>query len=105
MQALGLSADSRSPETGARSGAGLGGALPSRTLDRGSPLLWVAAVATVLMAHAAAFYAMTRESDDPLAGNGGQIVDAISVTLVAGDVLETRDPQTVPVPASAAASV
>ena len=76
-----------------------------RKVDRATPLLWGTAVALVLTAHGAALYAMTREPDDPFAGSGGQVIDAISVTMVASDVLEAREQPPAPTPASAAASV
>ena len=58
------------------------------------------------MAHAAVLYAMAREPDESLAGGGGQQIDAISVTMVSSNVLESREPERPqPAPAAAAASV
>ena len=74
-------------------------------MDRATPLLWGAAIAAVLTAHAAALYAMTRAPNDPFAGSGGQVIDAISVTMVASDVLEARELPPVPTPVSAASLV
>jgi TonB family protein len=42
------------------------------------------------MAHALIVYALIREPEDSLAGGGGQLVDAISVTIVSSNVLESR---------------
>src|SRR5258708_6720591 len=50
--------------------------------DRAGRRLWAASLAIALMAHAAVLYAMTRERDESLAGGGGQLIDAISVTMV-----------------------
>jgi TonB family protein len=107
MRPAGPSTDSRpSRNEGGSSASGRGTAPSSRrALDRGSPLLWASAIAIVLTAHAAALYAMTREPDDLYAGSGGQVIDAISVTMVASDVLEARDQPPTPTPSSAAASV
>jgi TonB family protein len=79
---------------------------PARPTDRANRLVWGAAVLVVLMAHAAVLYAMTRDPNEALAGSGGQVIDAINVTMVATDVLESREPDRVtPAPASSAASV
>jgi TonB family protein len=74
--------------------------------DRGGRRVWVAALAIAFTAHAAVLYAVVREAEASLAGGGGQVVDAISVTMVNSNVLESRDPErTQPAPAAAAASV
>jgi protein TonB len=58
------------------------------------------------MAHAAIFYALAHKPADFMAGGGGQLIDAISVTMVSSDVLESRElERTRSVPATAAASV
>ena len=77
-----------------------------RPPDRADRWVWASALGIALMAHAAVLYAMTREPDESLAGGGGQQIDAISVTMVSSNVLESRElerPQ--PAPAAAAASV
>jgi periplasmic protein TonB len=58
------------------------------------------------VAHAAILYAVARQPDEAMAGGGAQQIDAISVTMVSSNVLESREterPQ--PAPAAAAASV
>jgi protein TonB len=68
--------------------------------------VWVAALAIAFTAHAAVLYAVAREAAESLAGGGGQVVDAISVTMIDSNVLESRAPErTQPAPAAAAASV
>ena len=68
--------------------------------------VWAAALSLALVAHAAVFYAVAREPADSMAGGGGQQIDAISVTLISSNVLESRELQlTQPTPAAAAASV
>jgi protein TonB len=69
-------------------------------------LVLAAALGLALMAHAAVLYALTREPADFMAGGGGQQIDAISVTIVSSEVLESREldpPQ--PSVAAAASSV
>jgi protein TonB len=56
-----------------------------------------------LLAHAAVLYALVREPDEPMAGGGGQQLDAISVTIVSSSVLESRNPDPSQ-PSAAAAS-
>jgi protein TonB len=51
----------------------------------------VVALGLALLAHAAVLYALAREPDLDIAGGGGQQVDAISVTIVSSNVLESRE--------------
>jgi periplasmic protein TonB len=68
--------------------------------------VWTAALSLALMAHAAILFALAHRPTDFMAGGGGQLIDAISVTMVSSDVLESRElERTQPVPAAAAASV
>ena len=76
---------------------------PPKSSDRASRLLWAAALSLALMGHAAVFYAMAQAPDESLAGGGGQQIDAISVTMVSSNVLESRELER-PQPATAAAA-
>ena len=63
------------------------------------------ALAAALAAHAALFCVLAAYgSDDGLAGGGGQHLDAISVTIVNSEVLESREPAAAQPPATAAAA-
>ncbi len=74
--------------------------------DRADRWVWAAALSLALMAHAAIFYALAHKPTDFMAGGGGQLIDAISVTMVSSDVLESRElERTQSVTAAAAASV
>ena len=74
--------------------------------DRADRWVWAAALSLALMAHAAILFALAHRAADFMAGGGGQLIDAISVTLVSSDVLESRElERTQPVAAAAAASV
>jgi periplasmic protein TonB len=74
--------------------------------DRVDRWVWAAALSLALIAHATVFYALAREPTDFMAGGGGQQIDAISVTIISSNVLESRElEQTQPAPAAAAASV
>jgi protein TonB len=75
-------------------------------LDRADRRVWAAALSLALMAHAAILFALAHRPTDFMAGGGGQLIDAISVTMVSSDVLESRvlEP-TQPVTAAATASV
>ena len=74
--------------------------------DRAERWVWAAALSLALTAHAAIFFALAHKPADFMAGGGGQLIDAISVTLVSSDVLELRElERTQPIPAAAAASV
>jgi len=74
--------------------------------DRADRRVWAAALSLALMAHAAILFALAHRPTDFMAGGGGQLIDAISVTMVSSDVLESRvlEP-TQPVTAAATASV
>jgi periplasmic protein TonB len=75
-------------------------------LDRADGWVWPAALSLALIAHAAVFYVLVREPADFMAGGGGQQIDAISVTMISSNVLESRElEQTPPAPVAAAASV
>ena len=79
---------------------------PPKASDRASRSLWALALGTALMAHAAVLYVMAREPDESMAGGGGQQIDAIGVTIVSSNVLESRElEQPQPAPAAAAAPV
>jgi protein TonB len=78
---------------------------PPKSSDRASRLLWAAALSLALMGHAAVLYAMARAPDESLAGGGGQQVDAISVTMVSSNVLESRELELQQPATAAAASV
>jgi protein TonB len=56
-----------------------------------------------LLAHAALFGALLHAPDQPMAGGGGQQIDAISVTIVSSKVLESRELE-VPQPSAPAAA-
>ena len=58
--------------------------------DRADRWVWAAALSLALMAHAAILFALAHKAADFMAGGGGQQIDAISVTLVNSDVLESR---------------
>jgi protein TonB len=67
---------------------------------------WAVAFSLALAAHAAVLVALMREPQELLAGGGGQLIDAISVTIVSSDVLESVEPEKVqPSAAAVAASV
>jgi protein TonB len=74
--------------------------------DRADRWVWVAALSLALVAHATIFFALAHKAADFMAGGGGQQIDAISVTIISSNVLESRElEQTQPAPAAAAASV
>jgi TonB family protein len=74
--------------------------------DRADRWVWAAALSLALMVHAAMLFALAHRPTDFMAGGGGQLIDAISVTMVSSDVLESRElERTRPVPAATAASV
>jgi TonB family protein len=74
--------------------------------NRADRWVWTAALSLALMAHAAILFALAHRPTDFMAGGGGQLIDAISVTMVSSDVLESRVlEQTQPAPAAATASV
>ena len=52
--------------------------------------LRAAALLVAVVAHLVVLYTLMRAPDDPLAGGGGQQIDAISVTIVSSKVLEAR---------------
>lgn len=66
-------------------------------------LCWPLALITALIAHAIVLYALARGPSDAMAGGGGQQLDAISVTIVSSQVLESRD-QTLAHPTAPAAA-
>ena len=49
------------------------------------------ALGLALIAHATVLYVLAREPDEAMAGGGGQQIDAISVTIVSSNVLESRE--------------
>ena len=51
----------------------------------------MAALGLAVVAHLVVLYTLMRSPDDPLAGGGGQQIDAISVTIVSSKVLEARE--------------
>ena len=55
----------------------------------GDKLVRAVALGLALLAHAAVLYALAREPDD--VGGGGQQLDAISVTIVSSNLLESRE--------------
>jgi len=62
----------------------------------------LAALLVALAAHAAVFYALTREPPDLMAGGRGHLLDAVSVTIVNSAVFEARqDVLAPPAPATA----
>jgi TonB family protein len=74
--------------------------------DRPDRWRWPAALGIALLAHAAVVYALAHESGESLAGGGGQQIEAISVTLVSSNVLESRElDRTLTAPAAATTSV
>jgi protein TonB len=54
-------------------------------------LVRAVALGLALMAHAAVLYVLAREPDEAMAGGGGRQIDAISVTIVSSNVLESRE--------------
>jgi|SRR5581483_1594306 len=78
--------------------------VPNLAQVAASRIVWVAAWGLAAGAHGALLYALTREPADAMAGGGGQLVDAISVTMVNSSVLESREPdKPQPSPPAAAA--
>lgn len=66
-------------------------ALDVEPADRGSDALVLPlAAALALVAHAAVIGALLMAPIDPVNGGGGQLLDAISVEIVASDVMESR---------------
>src|SRR5437868_15480809 len=60
--------------------------------DRADRRVWAAALSLALMAHAAILFALAHRPTDFMAGGGGQLIDAISVTAGSSDALESRGP-------------
>jgi len=72
-----------------------------RGLRGADPVLRAGAWSLALLAHAGLLYALLREPADPRAGGGGE-VEAISVTIVTSNVLESREATRSQDPAAAA---
>lgn len=74
------------------------------TSSRADRWRWAVALAFAVAAHAAVLVALMRAPDESMAGGGGQLMDAISVTIVSSDVLESVEPEKVQPSAPAAAA-